>query len=281
MDDDYLKWKEDPFLRFIKSGSLGDGYGLLFIVNRFMVQNQLREVLNTMKRADDEGVVPKILCNKEAQKSLVGRVEDFYHDIQHLDCNVKSSPVLWCIYQSDKSQGFASKGYEKEVQGEIITWSVFIVSPPHTATTILHRTMTLDRECFRNFDLAYMLILLPETVAQWDEAGRKANAMEAQEQFEILSLLYPGALECLKTMHGIHVSEADEDLSWLDLGLGHPYRSLVKLYPEYRRKAQMLGKVEDDDTSNFDKYMAPSGKHRSCKVQICLVIYDNQNLPEC
>jgi hypothetical protein len=98
MDDDYLKWKEDPFLRLIKSGSLGDGYGLLFIVNRFMVQNQLREVLNTMKRADDEGVVPKILCNKEAQKSLVGRVEDFYHDIQHLDCNVKSSPVLWCIY---------------------------------------------------------------------------------------------------------------------------------------------------------------------------------------
>jgi hypothetical protein len=92
------------------------------------------------------------------------------------------------------------------VQGEIITWSVFIVSPPRTATTILHKTMTLDRECFRNFDLAYMLILLPETIAQWDEAGRKANAMEAQEQFEILSLLYPGALECLKTMHGIHVS---------------------------------------------------------------------------
>jgi hypothetical protein len=134
--------------------------------------------------------------------------------------------------------------------------------------------MTLDRECFRNFDLAYMLILLPETVAQWDEAGRKAN---------------PGALECLKTMHGIHVSEADEDLSWLDLGLGHPYRSLVKLYQEYRRKAQMLGKVEDDDTSNFDKYRhawlpvesIEVVKYRYAWLSMIIKIYQNADKEQC
>ena len=55
-------------------------------------------------------------------------------------------------------------GMNAQVQNEVIKEPVFIVSPPRTATTILHRTMSLDRKRFRSFDFSEMTVPLPNVV---------------------------------------------------------------------------------------------------------------------
>ncbi len=118
-------------------------------------------------------------------------------------------------------------------------------------TTILHRTMALDKKRFRNFDLADMILPL-RSVPRWDEEGRSQLADDANEMLEQLKALYPGWAECLETMHGFRPNEADEDLGWYDNGIGHLYFDvLMKLWPEQRAKEGGISPLESKQMAKY------------------------------
>lgn len=241
-------WHIDGFskpiyaFRLINAIGLGCGsscfvYSLLYIIDKMLVQPALKKSLKMMEAAEEIewGRVDPILCNKEARDAMKQRVQDYYSDIWRSKTMNNGSKILNYsgAYQClTHHQALLKLGMSVEVSKEKVREPVFIVSLPRTGTTILHRTMSLDRKRFRNFDLCDMIAPLPGPVPRWDEEGRKQKAKEGNELFDKLKAIFPGFAECMETMHGFRSNEADEDLGWYDTGLGHMYMvrsSIIKL----------------------------------------------------
>ena len=55
---------------------------ILAIMRKTIIKPALHKVTSLMEQADKENIVPKILCNAEAQTDLTQRVEQYYDDIQ-------------------------------------------------------------------------------------------------------------------------------------------------------------------------------------------------------
>lgn len=254
MDEAYQNWNEKEWhidqyfsrpallVRFINTKCFGDGSLLLYFIRVAFVSPALNRVLELMEEADkdEEGVLlPKILCNERARMSLKERVDDFYADIKSSTTLTVTSKTLLYIGSYTgliNHHGLLKMGMNAQVQNEVIKEPIFIVSPPRTATTILHRTMSLDRTRFRSFDFSDMNVPLPNLVARWDEEGRKQKGEEGEQFLRSYEFVYPGIVKSIGSMHSLTPLEAEEDLTWLDHGLGHRYRTLFKLYPEYRSK---------------------------------------------
>lgn len=265
MDEAYQKWNEDewhideyfsrpaPFFRFINTKCFGDGSALLYFMRVVFVSPALNRVLELMETADkdeDRVMLPKILCNERARMSLTERVDEFYTDVKSsttLTITAKLLLYLGSYTGLINHYGLLEMGMNAQVQNEVIKEPVFIVSPPRTATTILHRTMSLDRKRFKSFDFSEMTVPLPNVIPRWDEEGRRQKWQEGENFLREYEFVYPGIVKTIGSMHTLSPTEAEEDLSWLDHGLGHPYRSLFELYPEYRSKNK---KKQDNDSND-------------------------------
>jgi len=260
MDTKYHQWNNDEWhidlisspaypIRFINAqhyhrygsaNNKNNNHVVLSLLRKFAVTPALDKVLSLMKQADTENIVPKILCNTDAQTNLSHRVQEFYTDIQHSQTLTYTGKIF--LYATSymsltNHYGLLQLGMKHQVQQQQINEPVFIASLPRTGSTILHRTMSLDTSRFRHFDLADMVVPLPHPIPRWDTDGRKQKVKEANKLFQTIQWIYPGFKECLETMHGFRPSEAEEDLGWYDTGLGHFYMDpLMKLYPEYRQK---------------------------------------------
>jgi len=262
------EWKIDGlpwpiyWVRFLNANGFGCGPScfvaiVLWLIDKLLVQPALQKSLHLMELAEQAGTVPAILCNAQARHDMKERVQTFHDDLQSSQTLTPVAKVLnysgayMCLCHHS---GLLALGLQVEVHQEQVVEPVFIVSLPRTGTTILHRTMAHDRERFRNFDLCDMIAPLHSNgpVARWDVEGRQALADHAQTLLDQLDAIYPGLADCLETMHGFRVNEADEDLGWYDTGLGHMYMDpLMKLAPENRRKPRGCSGIEGKDVANY------------------------------
>ena len=225
-------------------------------MRKHIITPALTRVVSLMEQADTENIVPKILCNTNARSNLTQRVDEYYTDITNSQSITFMGKVL--LYATSymsltNHYGLLTLGMKPEVQQQqVVENPIFIASLPRTGSTILHRTMALDTQRFRNFDLADMVLPLPKPIPRWDKEGRKTKAKDADGLLNSIKWIYPGQMECLETMHGFRPSEADEDLGWYDTGLGHPYMDpLMKLYPEYRQKKEKEKTIETRDVAKY------------------------------
>lgn len=266
MDIQYEKWNNNEWhidgfsrpiflIRFINaqyhSNIIGGGGNnmILAIMRKTIIKPALHKVTSLMEQADIENIVPKILCNTEAQTDLTQRVEQYYNDIQSSQTLTITGKILlyalsyMCL---TNHYGLLTLGMKAEVQHENIVSPVFIASLPRTGSTILHRTMSLDTTRFRTFDLADVIQPLVSSSSQqqpkqpiprWDKTARAQNANSVTQILNQIKLIYPGHMECLETLHSFRPNEADEDLGWYNNALGHPYMdALMKLYPQYQKR---------------------------------------------
>ena len=274
IDSAFFTWNENEWridhdfarpsllARFINTECFGDGSLALYLVRVSLVSPALNRVVQLMEEADkdEKSALPKILCNERARTSLQQRVDDFFTDVKSSTSLTVMGKMI--LYQSSydglvNHHGLLQLGMNAHVQNEVIKEPVFIVSPPRTGTTILHRTMALDKSRFRSFDFSDMTIPFPNMVPRWDDQGRIQKAKEGEQFIRLYDTVYPGIVKCVGTMHTLGPAEADEDLGWLDHGLGHRYRTLFKLYPEYRNKVKnkdddgSWGNVESDEVAEY------------------------------
>jgi hypothetical protein len=241
------------FVQFLNAIGLGCGSScfvstMLYIVDRMVVQPALKESLKVMEDAEEKGTIDPILCNQKARDDMTQRVQEYYNTIyksQTMNAISKIfnySGAFQCLLHH---KHLLELGMSEDVSNEKVKEPVFIVSFPRTGTTILHRTMSLDRTRFRNFDLCDMIAPLPDPVPRWDMKGREAKAVEGNNLLDQIKAVFPGFAECLETMHGFRADEADEDLGWYNTGLGHLYFDpLIKLYPENRAEPEGMSKLE-------------------------------------
>ena len=223
---------------------------ILAIMRKTIIKPALHKVTSLMEQANAENVVPKILCNTEAQTDLTQRVEQYYNDIQSSQTlTITGKIVLYGLSYMclTNHYGLLTLGMNPEVQNERIVSPVFIASLPRTGSTKLHRTMSLDTSRFRTFDLADVIqplmvsssssSSLQQPIPRWDKSARAQNANAVTQILNQIKLIYPGHMECLETLHGFLPNEADEDLGWYNNALGQPYMdSLMKLYPQYQKR---------------------------------------------
>jgi len=172
-----------------------------------------------MEEAEKTGRVDPVLCSKGARKQMANRIDEFYGDIRSSQTLSLISKVLnyaGAAHCLANHRGLLERGMAMEVSAETVVDPVFIVSLPRTATTILHRTMSLDRSRWRSFDMCDMVCPLEPPVPRDDLEGRKKLSERAAREFGAISALFPGWLECMETMHGFRFGEAEEDLGWYD-----------------------------------------------------------------
>ncbi len=250
------------FIQFVNALGLGCGSTcfvsfMIFVLDRTLVQPALTKSLKAMKEADEQGILDPILCNEEARNAMKERLETYYNDIYHSPTlNVISKLLNYAAAYQCLTHHYEllSIFMERatELSKETVQQPVFIVSFPRTGTTILHRTMSLDRTRFRNFDLSDMVSPLPKPIPRWDIEGRQEKAKEGQALLDSISAIFPGFAECLETMHGFRADEADEDLGWYDTGLGHMYMDpLMKLYMQNRATPEGMSKLESKEVAKY------------------------------
>lgn len=208
-----------------------------------------------MELAEKDGTIPAILCHNEARENMTTRVNDVWNDIRasrSMNCMSKIMNCAGTMNCLNNHVGLLKLGMKQGVASEKVKEPVFIVSFPRTATTILHRTMAHDRGRFRNFDLCDMMSPIPP-VRRDDVEGRQALANKVQKgMLDEMNGIFPGYMECLETMHGFRVAEAEEDLGWYDTGLGHMYMDfLMLLYPEFRAKPGGMSPVESKECAKY------------------------------
>ncbi len=267
----FLRFNEDDWhidqlpkpiyvVRFINAVGLGCGSScfvsiMLYIVDRALVQPALKKSLNVMEAAEAKGTVDTILCNQQAREDMKKRVQEYYEAIYFCpSMNVISKLVNYSgSYQClTNHQRLLMLGMATDVAKESVKEPVFIVSFPRTGTTILHRTMALDRKRFRNFDLCDMVAPLPKPIPRWDMEGRRAKVVEANNLLDQIKSIFPGYAECLETMHGFRADEAEEDLGWYDTGLGHMYMDpLIKLHLHNRAQPEGQSKLESKEVAKY------------------------------
>jgi len=244
------------FIRIINTLGLGCGAScfsstMLFIINRALVKPALEESLKVMQAAEEKRTLPSVLVDKQARDAMKKRVQENYNDIYNSKTMNVFSKMLNAAAAYEcltNHQALLKLGMSLEVSKEEVKEPVFIVSFPRTGTTILHRTMSLDRKRFRNFDLCDMIVPLPDPVPRWDMEARKAKAKVADNLLGQMKSIFPGYAESLETMHGFRAGEADEDLGWYNTGIGHLFMdALIKLYPENRSKPQGISPLESKD----------------------------------
>jgi len=230
---------------------------MLYVLDRTVVQPALTKSLKVMKQADEKDIIDPILCNEEARNAMKERLETYYNDIYHSPTLNAISKLLnyagayQCLTHHRKFLSLCmAKG--TELSKETVHQPVFIVSFPRTGTTILHRTMSLDRTRFRNFDLSDMVSPLPKPIPRWDMEGRREKAKEGQALLDSVNVIFPGFAECLETMHGFRADEAEEDLGWYDTGLGHMYMDpLMKLHVQNRSTPEGMSKLESKEVAKY------------------------------
>lgn len=247
-------------IQFINAMGLGCGSKcfvsfMLYVLNRTLVQPALKASLQLMKEAEEQGNIDPIVCNQNARDAMEERLQTYYNDIYNSPTlNVISKLINYAgAYQClTNHYGLLKLFLDIDLSNEIVKEPVFIVSFPRTGTTILHRTMALDRNRFRNFDLSDMVAPLPHPVPRWDMEARKEKAKEGQALLDSIGAIFPGFAECLETMHGFRADEADEDLGWYDTGLGHMYMDpLMKLHIENRSNHDGMSKLETKDVARY------------------------------
>ncbi|CAB9522760.1 expressed unknown protein [Seminavis robusta] len=230
---------------------------ILPILKYLVIQPALRKSIATMEEADRQNLVPKILCNQTARKEIQERLDHFYEDtyksltLTQFAKVISYSNAFFCL---ENHAGLLKLAMCPEVQQEQVDKPVFIASFARTGTTILHRTMSLDRDQWRNFDFGDMFCPLPQPAARWDTAnGRPKKAKMTKAIIDIaLVYFYPGWMKCLETMHGIRPNEADEDLLWYSCAMGHPYmETLIRLYPEARQYPEGMSPLESKQMAKY------------------------------
>ena len=263
------EWHIDQFsrpsfpIRFINAhfsgaNSHGGDSKLLSLMRNYLVTPALDKVVKLMEQADDDDIVPKILCDSDARSNLIQRVDGFYTDIQSSQSLTYVGKIL--LYATShmsltNHHGLLTIGMKKEVHLQKVKDPVFIASLSRTGSTILHRTMTLDTQRFRSFDFADMIAPMPKPIPRWDKKGRMEKAKEATKILNGYDIAYPGQMKCMGTMHGVYASEAEEELFWYNYALGHPYMEpLMKLYPEHRQKEKLYGISGTIESKDVAKY---------------------------
>jgi len=218
-------------VRWINAGALTPWFAdaMLWCLRVTLVQPAVRKSLRLMTEVENlqedqaASIVPSILCNADARNALQQRLDEYYHDLRRSESLTQFGKILnyagahLCL---TNHYGLLALGRHIPAGEETVVEPVIITSSPRTGTTILHRTMALDRNRFRNFDLCDMICPLPRPIPRWDTEGRQRKAQQARSLMQSVSALYPGWLECLETMHGFRPDEADEDLGWYDSALG-------------------------------------------------------------
>jgi len=257
-------WKIDKMsrpallVRFMNSVGCGCGSNcayvfLFYLIDKFVVQPALRKSLAQMAKAEEGGKIPAILCDASARKKMEQRLDEFKNDIKASQSLTAMSKVLnyagagLCL---NNHKGLLKLA--EEANQEKIVEPVFIVSLPRTGTTILHRTMALDRKKWRSFDMCDMVLPLPKPVARADEGSRKELANKAQNILSQADYIFPGYQASLETLHGFRAGEAEEDLGWFDSGLGHMMMDvLMLLYPEQRLKPGNISPLESKECAKY------------------------------
>ena len=229
----------------------------LFVIDKFLLQPTLLKSLETMKRAEESNAaIPDILCNEQARIDFEERIRITQTDIHNSQTMNNISKIFnlagayTCLVNH---QSLLQLAIDMDVcRKETVQKPVFIVSLPRTGTTILHRTMALDTQRFRNFDLCDMIAPLPKPIPRWDIEGRTQLSIKVTAMFDDLKTIFPGLSECLETMHGFRPSEADEDLGWYNTGLGLLFMdSLLKLVPENRAKPLGMSVLETKEVAKY------------------------------
>jgi hypothetical protein len=205
-----------------------------------------------MEKAESSGAVPTILCDAEARQQMTQRLADYGADFRASKSLTSFSKVtLYAAAQRNLASHSTLLKLAPAANKEKVVAPVFIVSPPRSATTILHRTMSQDRERWRNFDLCDMVRPIPP-VSRDDEEGRKQCAEDVEKELGMMDMIFPGYKSALETMHGFHPGEADEDLGWYNVGLGHLFMDvLMLLHPEQRAKPGGISPLESSETAKY------------------------------
>jgi len=257
------------WVRFINAGAFGSNHSnsyfsilrfFLYLIKHYMVEPALQKSLQLMHEADQQGIVPKILCNQQARQQMQRRSENYYIDLYETSSLSIVGKLLNYIQSSiafKNHYGLLQLGMNPLVQQELVNTKhnpiVFIASFPRTGTTILHRTMAKDTSRYKCFDMCDMVCPLPTPIPRWDLEGRKQKAAELQHMLDQeFSVVYPGFFTLIATMHEFTPNEADENLTWYDAAYGQRYLDLfMKLYPMYR------GLSDPNSTTSPQRY--PTG----------------------
>ena len=228
----------------------------LFVIDKLLLKPALLKSLETMKKAEESNTIPDILCNKQARIDFEERIRISQTDIYKSKTMNNVSKVLNmagaynCLVNHCALLQLAMD--LNVSQTEMIKEPAFIVSLPRTGTTILHRTMALDKTRFRNFDLCDMMAPLPKPVPRWDAKARTQLAIKVTAMFDDFKTLFPGWAECMETMHGYRPGEAEEDQGWYYIGLGHMFTdTLLKLATENRATPIGMSVLETKEVARY------------------------------
>ena len=246
-------------VRMINAGCFGRSFDLMMlkIIKKYVIDPAVKKSLQEMEDADVEGIVPKILCNETARTEMKRRLEVYYIKIERSRSVTRFGKIFGyvsAVQCLENHLALLKLGRNAEVQKEQVVEPVFIVSYPRTATTILHRTMALDKERWKNFDFCDMVCIMPRPAARWDLKGRQQKADEMQNLMNGTDkFVYPGWAKCLETMHGVQPNMADEEHIWYDAAVGHMYmQALMRLYKEYRIDGETkIPGLESKETAKY------------------------------
>jgi hypothetical protein len=218
---------------------------LLGVLEVAAIGPALQKCLDEMTLVEKSGGAPSLICDANARGQMAQRLGDFVTDIRSSRSLSSFAKVILVAGAERNLQSHAALlAMAPAATTEKVIAPVFIVSFPRTCTTILHRTMAQDRKRWRNFDLCDMIRPMPP-VTRDDAEGRNACAEEVGKELDLMDLLFPGWKKALESMHGFHPGEAEEDLGWYDVGLGHMYMDILMLtYPEQRAKEGGVSPLE-------------------------------------
>lgn len=254
--------KPAVWVRWINAGACTPWFAdmVLWVLRRTLVQPALKKSLRLMKQAEDgmdekNTVVKKLLCDSAAREAMQQRLDEYYSDIKKSKSLTQFGKIVnyagayMCL---TNHHVLLTLGLQVSGDDEVVRAPVIITSFPRTGTTILHRTMSKDRDRFRTFDLCDMVVPAPRPIPRWDTEGRLQKAKEASALVDSLESIYPGWKDCMETMHGFRLGEADEDLGWYDSGLGHMYMDpLMKLARESRLRPEGRHPIESKEVAKY------------------------------
>lgn len=227
----------------------------LWLLDQLAVRPALRASLVMMKRAEESRRVDPILCCELARHHMKQRIDQYYRDIRNSPTLSLFSKIMnysAAAHCLSNHCGILQQGMTWEVAAQKVIEPVFIVSLPRTATTVLHRTMSLDRERWRSFDLCDMICPLPAPIPRDNVKERQDLAERAEKELGAVDSIFPGFRECMETMHGFRCNEAEEDWGWYDTGLGHMYMGvLILMYPQQRAKEGGKSHLESADCAQY------------------------------
>lgn len=244
------------FINNVVGGNLF-AYFMLKVLKMVLIEPAVRKSVAVMKLANKEesssSSMPKILCDEKAQREMQERLEYYYEAIMNSTILDPFGKIFYYVRAVDCLESHAGLlklvlSSSSQIQAEKIIKPVIIVSIPRTGTTILHRTMALDRSQWRNFDGCDIGCPLPYPAPRWDDQARQIKQKQGQSVLNIMDMIYPKWMKCMETMHDVRSNEADEDMRWCNIALGHPFtETIVRLYPSMQKPVGGESRLESKE----------------------------------